>query len=340
MANADHFALVVGIDDYHNFNPLQGAVNDANHFIAWLTSPAGGGVPHINITKLVSDGTTKAPEFDTVVDHIARYIEDFVTTGHPVGKRLYIYLAGHGINVGDVGDCGLVVSNASLVTSYRNLPGKLLARKFMSSGAFEEVILLMDCCREVIANNPTGQLAVLNALNPGTGPGTVVEGLATKWDRPAREKELPNPLGPGTSIQGLFTHAVIDGLQRAVDATGVVTAQRLREYVNEYTTRLGAENQSVDIDFDPTDIEICSPASPTTTVYVQLSPPNTDFDVRDGSFDLVAPTTKTARGIGTFTVELMPARYLFCAPAGASLDGYTHKVLKTVIGREDDVVVG
>jgi hypothetical protein len=340
MPNNDHYALVVGIDQYKNFTALQGAVNDANHFISWLTSPAGGDVPIANITKLLSDGPTSEPSFDLIVDEIAAYIEQFEMNGHvPLGQRLYVYLAGHGINVGDVGDCGLVVANASTFTTHRNLPGKLLARKLMSSGIFTEVILFMDCCREVISNNPSGQLSVLDTLQSVPGPGTVVEGLATKWARPAREKELPNPVGTGTSIQGLFTHAVIDGLQRAVDDNGAVTAQRLREYVAEYTTRLGATDQSVDIDFDPEDIEICSPADPTTTVYVSMNIPNTDFDVRDGSFDLIAPHSKTATGTDSYEVNLVPARYLFCAPAGATFETYTHKVPKTVIGREDAVVI-
>jgi hypothetical protein len=341
MPNVDHYALVVGIDQYQNFSPLRGAVNDANHFVSWLASPEGGNLPPANITTVLSNGVAPEPSHDLIIDEIAFFIDRFAATPPgPLGDRLYIYLAGHGINVGQVGDCGLVVANASLTTSYRNIPGKLLARSLMSSGVFTEVVLFMDCCREVIANNPSGQLAVLNALVPGAGSGTVVEGLATKWARPAREKELPNPDGLGTSVQGLFTHAVVDGLQRAVDESGVVTAQRLREYVGEYTYRLGAEDQSVDIDFDPFDIDICVPANPLTTVYVSVSAPNVDFDVRDGMFDLVAPTSNTETSPGTFKVELVPARYLFCTPAGASFDDYTLKVPKTVIGKEDNVVVG
>lgn len=340
MPNDDHFALVIGIDDYDNFDGLSGAVNDAQHFLTWLTSSSGGDVPAGNITTLLTDGVGPDPSFDTVVDEVARYIEDFEAgAGASLGSRLYIYLAGHGINVGDLGDCGLVVRNASLVTSDRNLPGKLLARKFMASGAFDEVVLFMDCCREVIPSNPSGQMQLLGRLPtvPG-GNGTVVEGLATKWDRLSREKELPNPNGNGSSIQGLFTHAVLDGLERAVDDTGAVTAERLRDYVREYTLRLGADDQAAEIEFDPSDIVICSPIQPETTVYVTVTPPGTPFDIRDGDFELV-PSARAPTPSGAVAVSLVPAKYIFCVPAGNEMGAYTATVSRSVLGREDDVAI-
>lgn len=341
MPNDDHHALVVGIEAYANFDGLFGPVNDARHFIEWLEDPAGGDVPSANITTILTDGAPTDPSFDAVVDGVARYIEDFESgNGAPLGRRLYIYLAGHGINVGDLGDCGLMVANASFVTSHRNLPGKLLARKFRSSCMFDEVILLMDCCREVIPNNPSGQLQVLQRLQTVGGGGTVVEGLATKWDRLAREKELPNPDGVGSSIQGLFTHAVIDGLRRAVDDSGAVTAERLRDYVREYTLRLGAEDQTTEITVDPDDVVICRPPDPRTTVYVTVNRPDTDFDVRTGDYQLVQPLDKTPTPSGAVAVRLVPAKYVFGIPAGRPIDGYDAVVTWKVLGREDDVAIG
>ena len=81
MPNRDHYALVVGIDRYRSFSPLEGAVNDANHFISWLASPTGGDVPEGNITKLLSDGATFEPSFDVIVDEVASYIEQFESNG-------------------------------------------------------------------------------------------------------------------------------------------------------------------------------------------------------------------------------------------------------------------
>ncbi len=340
MPNDDHFALVIGIDAYECFSGLEGAVNDAKNFIAWLADPRGGDVPAENVRSLFTDGTTQDPRFDVVLDEVARFVGEYEeANGARIGTRLYIYLAGHGINVGDLGDCGLVVTNASLVMNDRNLPGKLLARKLMSAGAFDEVVLLMDCCREVIAKNPSGQLPVLNRLQTVPASGTVVEGLATKWNRFSREKTLPDLGGNGSSVQGIFTHAVLDGLRRAVDENGNVTAEQLRGYVREYADRLGAADQTAEILADPRDIVICTPTDPTTTVYVTTNPPGTGFDVRDGSLNVMSNLTRAPGDAGFVSVPLEPGTYTFCTPAGRSFDEYDARVTRKVMGREDEVVL-
>ena len=52
----DHYALVVGIDDYPQFRSLQGAKEDARQFAAWLRdTDTGGGLPEQNVKLLLSE---------------------------------------------------------------------------------------------------------------------------------------------------------------------------------------------------------------------------------------------------------------------------------------------
>jgi hypothetical protein len=335
MANDDHRALVVGIEEYERFQPLSGPVNDAEHFYGWLTSPTGGDVPPANVVKVVSAGHAGEPYRDQVEDRIADFVAEFDANQGRIGRRLYIFLAGHGIDVGQLEDCGLVMANADVRTSDRCIPGRRVATAFKQSNAFDEVVLFMDCCREVTIQNPTGDLPILAGLpRDPQSPASLLHGLATQWTRTAGERLLPNPESPGASVQGIFTYALLDGLRRAGDTNGNVTGERLKGYVREYMSRLAGPGQDPDIDFAPNDIVICAPGEGSTRVHVRLPAGHVDFDVRDGDLLFQRVPVAAAEADGTWTFPLRPGRYLFGTPAGREAGGYSAMRDATVVGEE------
>ena len=335
MPNANDHALVVGINVYNSFESLDGAVNDANNFYRWLTSSSGGDVPAANIKLIVSNGLPGKPSKSEIEDEIGKWVERYKTDGL-IGRRLYVFLAGHGINVGYLEDCGLLTADASDVFTDRSVPGRRLATAFKQAGAFRQVVLFMDCCREIVMQNPSGDMELLRLLPPVPGAiSHLLWGLATHGARSAGERVLPDPYGDGEQVQGVFSYALIDGLRRAGDINGVVTGTRLKDYVQQHMTRLTGMAQPPDIDFKPADIVIASPGQGVTAVFVTLACGQPDFDVRDGGdyFQRMALVPAPV-GNGTFRLSLPPGLYLFGRPAGRDVRGYDVKQDVTVVGEE------
>ncbi|MEM7013629.1 MAG: caspase family protein, partial [Verrucomicrobiota bacterium] len=93
--NADHFALVVGIDDYPKFKSLAGAKQDAKDFAKWLADDEmGGGVPNDNLKLILSKKNPTRPIHD---DIDAALDEIFEATDNIRAERLYFFFAGHGL---------------------------------------------------------------------------------------------------------------------------------------------------------------------------------------------------------------------------------------------------
>src|SRR4051794_36034806 len=103
MANTDH-AIVIGINNYPGIPPpLNGPENDAKSFRDWLVADDGGKVPAGNVRTIVSSDYQPSPEpiaaepkVDQFTDAVDA-LEDMGQAGQgTAGRRLYLYLAGHG----------------------------------------------------------------------------------------------------------------------------------------------------------------------------------------------------------------------------------------------------
>jgi hypothetical protein len=226
-ANATDRAVVVGIDRYPALEALGGPENDATAFAAWLTDPAGGGVPPARVTRIVSsDFPAPAAEPTTVAIDTAfeRIIKDFDATGVG-GRRLYIFLAGHGF-APSVADAALLAANAAAGSFGHYIPGRLYCDWFRAAAMFEEVVLLVDCCRDARTTVP--QRFPPWDLRTSTTPSKFFVGFATEAGRVSRERPSA---ADGDRVRGRFTEAVIAGLRHAADAQGRVTSQTLRDFV-------------------------------------------------------------------------------------------------------------
>jgi uncharacterized caspase-like protein len=235
----DH-AIVVGINHYPGLAlpPLEGAERDAEAFAHWLLSADGGRLCQENINLIVPHqafaSTEEAtPNFETVHSAFRKYAERvYDALNKRVGRRLYIFLSGHGIlptktDSQVMKESALLMANAA-DADLRHFPGYAYANWFRNAGAYDEIVLFADCCRDqksnVVPISPTfphvlgdrDRVRVFYAAAAGT-------------NAKARERDLGDP----PRRRGIFSYALMQALENgfARDESGRVTATSLRLYL-------------------------------------------------------------------------------------------------------------
>lgn len=228
MADTDR-AVVVGITRYPSLTPLDGPENDAREFVKWLVDTAGGDVPADRITTILSSHFAEphrptTDDIDRVFGEIIQHAFD--NGGGKGGRRLYLFFAGHGFTNPSVSeDTALLMANAARGMTGFHIPGRAYANWFRTAALFKEVVLLMDCCRELRQSAP--QRPVPFEPRPNPPQSHIFIGYATDLSMAARERPSPAT----GEVRGRFTEAVVAGLRRAVDARGRVTARSLKAFV-------------------------------------------------------------------------------------------------------------
>lgn len=231
--NANHYALVVGIDHYPRFSSLKGARKDAEDFYRWLTNPEGGGVPAANVELILSRKKPVRPIHDDIDDALERLL---VAARHASGdKRFYLYFSGHGLGRSNVG-ADLCLATWSKERRAMALDSMSYLQLVMRCGYFREVVFFLDCCRvrevRTYALPPTIELPA-----PGDGSPACRSfvGYATEFMNAAYEAETGSA-GGGSDVRGHFTRALIDALKgAAAEPSGGVRASKLKEYLEVNT---------------------------------------------------------------------------------------------------------
>jgi uncharacterized caspase-like protein len=231
--------IVIGVTRYPGLGQhLLGAENDARAFHHWLIDPAGGAVPAAN-TRLILSG-------DYDVFHHAEYAQpsggdveeafdelETIAQGNRtqrVGRRLYLYFAGHGYVTPDA-HSALLMANATPVRIGHHVLATAWARLFLHCGYFHEVLLFMDCCRQYglppDSMNRPRWLQIAPADRPI--PPRYFFAFAAVQGGIAQEREQHDG-----QFRGTFTRALLAGLRGgAVDSLGRVTAQSLAAYLDQ-----------------------------------------------------------------------------------------------------------
>jgi hypothetical protein len=288
-------------------------VNDANLFEQWLLDANGGGLKPGNVKKIVSPANgTFRPIRDEIEDEIISLYAERNNQTKPLGRRLYLYFSGHGIAPGDGDECALVMAN-SYASPWRAFPGRMAANRVLNYPMFKEVVLIMDCCREV----PGAALPELNlpAGSERLADANFLHAFASKWEARAAEKELPSPFDDGSppNWHGVFTHTLIKGLRTATDETGLITAKSLKDYVRRAVQDLLPAEDNRRPEFLPEECPIVFGRGTLTSVTVRLRPGFNSFQVLDGSnLALIQPPT-TKINASTYSVKLRPGSYVFRA---------------------------
>lgn len=241
---ANDYALVIGINHYPRYQPLNGPIEDAQRMYDWLSNPdTGGGVPEPNRRLVLSDlqpGQTRPTPVQEDVDDALMYLLDRAQQENGgKARRFYFYFAGHGLglNTNEVGLCmpgwsELFRSNALMMEAY--------LRVIQESGLFGEIFFFLDCCR-VRKINAEGHKPNITWPKPATDSGTVqyLVGFATEYQNLAYEAEMQPGGTDETQVRGLFTTALLEALNgEAARPEGGVTLAQLCSTVSLRTIEL------------------------------------------------------------------------------------------------------
>jgi hypothetical protein len=234
--NNDHYAIVVGLSGYPVLGDpppsnLKGPVNDANAIEEWLIDPNGGGLPKANVVKITSPEPVPlagAPARDDIqqafVDFGDRAEANRSQIGALLGRRLYIYVSGHGFSPMLNQGC-LLAANAGGNTMGNNVFITKWLEQFQDAGYFFETVLWMDCCMN--RDRDQASLPTYQPRVSGSPPGPSFAAFAAR--RPLRAVEQENSNG---EYHGVFTTVLLEGLRgAAANPYGMVTGRSLADWL-------------------------------------------------------------------------------------------------------------
>lgn len=303
--NDRDFAVVVGINTYQDtkaFKDLEGPANDAEELIAWLKDPNGGGVPDANVDPFVklSNGGRDKP----TASEISGLLRDLFTRDHeedqPIGRRLYVFLAGHGFTN------SLALSLLHAVDTRREVPAFVSGTQwldcFHERALFDELVLCMDCCRDYEPNfDPPGRPCT-NRLDPAGNSVKRLYLLATGIGKGAYEQQFNG------KTHGLFSRALIDALrEEAIDGDGRMTAANVANVVSERLRPAATAGLNVFPDpFYTSDFVLFDNLPPRRThVELTATDPTTTIAVYAGDDRRLAnPIAATGQANNVFTFDL------------------------------------
>ncbi|MFI5455835.1 MAG: hypothetical protein ACHRXM_10330 [Isosphaerales bacterium] len=336
MPQPNDYAVIVGVQSYpglddptsDSFHPLLGPVNDATAFYDWVTAPDGGDVPKANadlIARIYPSPPTiddAQPIENQVYKALRKHYDRGMAAGQHAGRRLYVYMAGHGIEVASK-EPALLMADAAPRQFNNHFLARGYADWFFKAGFFDEILLFMDCCRD---NFPLTQPNPVrfDALTVGSALDRVrcLYGFGTIWSRRSIERKVDGV------VRGVFSATLLAGLRGgAADHMGVVTAQSLQNFFNNhmkdfmdpadvqgstvpqqpdfdpYPNNQQALEQFVIVKVDPLlfDVEVQLPAAPAKQrLLIQ-----TDKFKTVGKFDAQPPVYKTKLPLGLYQIFLV-----------------------------------
>lgn len=225
---ADDFALVIAIQNYRDtdsFPTLEGPHNDARDFVDWLKLPGGGNVPenHILPYYLRSDAAAQNPDGSQIWGAINR-VRNKSAPGTRIGRRLYVFMAGHGVgkNLDETGLLPVETDEQFMSPIF----GSVAVDVMRSYAHFDEVVLFMDCCRVRADDIDEPHYPFKKEIVNRAGDVVRFVAYASEYGKVARERHING------QHNGIFSRALIDGLKgAAADETGSVTSESLMAYL-------------------------------------------------------------------------------------------------------------
>jgi len=329
----DDRGIVVGITVYPGISTLKGPELDAEEFYDWLTSPAGGDVPSHHVDKIVSSRFQPAPPappaslpaYEVIQAFYRLQAEAFANQiPRRLGRRLYIYAAGHGVGLSirddpDQSDAAFLIADATPYNT-THVMVKFNALYFLNAGIFDEVVVFMDCCRNPLSLTPNypNYASAVNINQLGVQRRRFFA-FATRWGVNAREKQF------NEATRGIFTTALMSGLKgAAAEADGKITSRSLRDYLVNNMKSLMTDQELQEWDVQQPDI----PDPDVDLVFATVTPPrvkvtvtfpanagNQTIKLRGAGFELVASSQTVAGQPWEVPKELSKGSYLVEIPA-------------------------
>jgi hypothetical protein len=301
MAEQPHdYAVVIGLNDYPTFGargrPLAGAIEDAGRVARWLTDKeVGGGLPDANCRLIQSTPEPLSPTRE-VIDFALGSIFSRAEAGG--GRRFYLYFSGHGQAKSPL-DTALCLSHWSVMFRHAALSSERYQEMLLRCSPFQEVVLLLDCCR-IRSVDAAGGSSEIGCAVPvgGAGVKRFMVGYATEFQNAAMEAEATGGVGvdeEGPIVRGHFTEALLAALYGgAARPEGGVPADKLKEYLEVNVARIASDhghtqNAHVLSDFPEEAQPVFGSAQPRANFHIEFSPE------RSGPILLEAPDLEPVR---------------------------------------------
>ncbi len=310
--NDQDYAIVVGINTYPWLRILRAALTDAMRFAEWLSHPEGGGLPERNVKTIIGPHALPANPFDVrpirdeIDDHLIRI---GVELNQRVGRRLYFYFAGHGIGP-SFSDVGMLMAHARPRSLTRNVGLARYRDYFHEHAVFDEVVFILDCCRDRAHGVETAGPDFTNAGVGPVGPVLDMTMMAAAYGEKAFEPASDNGTGP--EPRGLLTRALLEGLQSAAAADGLgrVTSRSLDAFVRMRVPQLAEDarlRQVPEVDLPQGEIVFRKSVTDTMTVRI-LARPGVTGDIVLSDADMVEldrrPAADAVRAKPPWSVQL------------------------------------
>jgi tetratricopeptide (TPR) repeat protein len=253
------YAVIVGIDNYQSpkINHLNYAAADAIAFEKFLLSKAGGEVPKENIVKFLNDSATTG-RFKVLG-------LGWVTNKADHGDRVYLYFSGHGITVSG-SDSYFLANNFASDVSVANIeeagtePLHQLKTNIIGplTDRGVQVILIIDACRSHLADSL--RIKTVNTFNPDLNTAEMNKGDIMLLSSSNGQESLETSRD-GIN-HGIFTYFLLKGLYGLADTEtnpGLITFNKLKNYVTSMVSDYTNENQIPKIEYKPTGLENPNP---------------------------------------------------------------------------------
>lgn len=241
MAREPHdYALVIGIQHYPDYRPLQGSVGDARRFAAWLRHPKGGGLSRANCELIVSGPQQPPVPVKTQIDDAVGRIKRASAEG---ARRIYFYFSGHGMQNDDL-ELALCVATWSRERAFAALSYDKYFKFFVKLGSFDEVVVFLDCCRvrEIAVGGYGPEFSV---IRPSSKAVSSFAAFASESGNPAYEAKMAEEEAAGEPavVRGHFTEALLEGLCGGAAAPPCgVPAERLENYLKIRTSEIAGDH--------------------------------------------------------------------------------------------------
>ncbi len=245
------YALVIGINDYPNYGsngrPLKGAIADATAVHSWLKDRTeGGGLPDENCRLIASSaaaGGSLQPHKSEIDDELGELWELSARREKDEGRmprRFYLFFSGHG-QAQQTDDVALCLPSWARNRQSAALSFREYQRLIVDCMGFDEVVLLMDCCRSrrIAARGLESELTCPKPHDRAGGTDIFVA-HATEFQTRAFESDvvLPDP-DAEPIVHGHFTEALLAALRGgAARDTGGVSASSLLSYLFKLVPRI------------------------------------------------------------------------------------------------------
>jgi hypothetical protein len=269
----EDFAIVAGITDYASLCTLTGPENDAQQFYDWVTTT--GKVAPSRAQYLSSstypghNGRRDKPDHALIDDAFRTLLklsraQRAYGSNPKIGRRLYVFLAGHGFAPGyDLTSRVLALLTADydeedLTDGHVAAP--LYQKHVGASGAFDEILLFMDCCG-TNAYRPGARNPFAPPVLPKHKP-RLFFAAAAEPGKITREATRTR----GTRARGVFSLALEDALSGKAAHNSRITNVTLAAYLSRHMRTLV---DPLDLDDDEVSKE----------PYIESYPPLVEFDL-------------------------------------------------------------